>query len=284
MWGDSVAVPALDGRQQCRLEHWHGRVQRGHLRSGLLCTHAAVHPRACMLGHDRLGGAQPDMPTYVTRVWVGASDAHPSCMVAEIQCPAITASFAAFVATAAGTASVTGACVSGYGGTVTASCSLAGSWTFSGACTRMARPHWAHVCVPRCVHAHVCGCPVQLHRPRARLCGRRRCDGDVASGGRWCDGEWRVRVGLWRQPAADVQQQWRVARAKRRRMRPRQMQPAGRWYCQLALDHIGHSECRWHVQGGLHRHRRQPASAQLPGQPGVGGRDQSVHPYGPLRI
>lgn len=54
----------------------------------------------------------------------------------EITCPATSALQATFPLTVSGTLNVAGTCVAGYAGTVTANCSLTGSWTFGASCAR----------------------------------------------------------------------------------------------------------------------------------------------------
>ena len=139
---------------------------------------------------------------------------------AEITCPATTARQATFPITAAGTANVVGTCLSGYTGTVTGSCSLSGSWSYTSSCTRASIAHrfGAPALMQALTKAGIVG--VCVHDLRDCVPRSLRLDRQLAlNAGRHC-GVWHLRVGLRRQSSADMHGKRRLAGPDGHRMPP----------------------------------------------------------------
>ena len=139
----SGLLPRPDQRRQRQLAEHPEQLDR-HLRVGCLQAWLLWQPPAPVPA-EWLAGHLASVPAYVP-IHPAKLPMHDvrsfkiSCLAlhafAEITCAATNQSQASFPTTTAGTANVAGTCAAGYSGTATASCSLAGQWSFSGSCTR----------------------------------------------------------------------------------------------------------------------------------------------------
>ena len=142
----SGLLPRPDQRRQRQLAEHPEQLDR-HLRVGclqawLLWQPPAPVPAEWLAGHLACMPAYASFPAALPAIrWpvqsLPLSAGRVGCLTfAEITCAASNHSQANFATTVGGTANVVGTCAAGYSGTATASCSLAGQWSFSGSCTR----------------------------------------------------------------------------------------------------------------------------------------------------
>jgi hypothetical protein len=127
----------------------------------------------------------------------------------EISCPATTANGASFASVAAGTESLVGVCAPGFAGSATANCSILGAWSFEGECTGALIRRRPAASPNPLDQTDVC---MSWGGPSNHLPGHRRRHGQLCVGSGGCFGTGRLCAGLWRQPAARVHPDRRVAR------------------------------------------------------------------------